>query len=608
MVDDVQPVDAGAPTQPDASHTDETIVPMWKAEDQVALPDPGYQLGELIGRGGMGEVLVAEDLRIGREVAVKRISQAMQGPDAVARFLREARIQARLDHPAICPVYELGTDATGRPYFTMKRLSGETLAQKLAQKAPVQRLLRAFIDVCLAIELAHARGVVHRDLKPSNIMLGDYGEVYVLDWGVARVLVDRRRTTQPVKAVDIQDTPATGSALLGTPGYMSPEQVEGKEVDPASDVYALGAILFEILAGQPLHPRGSGALAATLAQPQQRPSHHAPDRAIAPELDTACFDALARDPAARPSARALADRVQAYVDGDRDLERRKQVAAEQLAEARAQLATGGPDARANAMRLAGRALALDPQAAEAAQLVTSLVLEPPVEMPPDLVRSIEREERAFHRVRSRQGAFTYLSLFALWLVIPFLHVKDWVSLIAFFALLALAATASSLATRNRTGRSSVAVTWVITTSVVLAFSRVAGPFMLTPIVVVVTMMSIVAVPAFRGRLLVVWAALAALLPVVLEWTGLIARTYHVEHGAVVTVSALFDMRSGFDEGTLVVTNVLFMMTAALVAIGLNRSRFSAQRELQIRAWHLRQLLPESATLQTVQPSQRSAAA
>src|SRR3954468_18054161 len=230
------------------------------------LPPPGYQLGGLIGKGGMGEVIAAQDQRIGREVAFKRMRAVHASGDALARFLREARIQARLDHPAIVPVYELGKDAEGRPYFTMKRLAGKTLTHHLAEKdTPRQRLLRAFTDVCLAIELAHSRGVIHRDLKPSNIMLGDFGEVYVLDWGVARVMGGRkRRPTGAMQADDIDsidgEQTMTGD-MLGTPGYMAPEQMRGEEnIGPAVDVYALGAILFEILTHEPLHPRGHAAV------------------------------------------------------------------------------------------------------------------------------------------------------------------------------------------------------------------------------------------------------------------------------------------------------------------------------------------------------------
>ncbi|MBL9019023.1 MAG: serine/threonine protein kinase, partial [Myxococcales bacterium] len=150
-----------------------------------------YTLGDLLGRGGMGEVVNAHDQRIGRDVALKRLTAEAPGATEVNRFLREARIQARLDHPAIPPVYELGTDEQQRPFFTMKRLAGRTLREMINTEQPAsQRLLRALAEVCLAVEFAHQHGVVHRDLKPSNIMLGDFGEVYVLDWGLARVLDD----------------------------------------------------------------------------------------------------------------------------------------------------------------------------------------------------------------------------------------------------------------------------------------------------------------------------------------------------------------------------------------------------------------------------------
>src|SRR5262245_24735311 len=154
---------------------------------------PRYVVGGVIGKGGMGEVRAARDVDIGRDVAVKRMRAGDPAPGELARFVREARVQGRLDHPAIVPVHELGVDDDGRPYFTMKRLAGTTLAEILGRDdaaAHRPRMLRAFVDVCLAIEFAHARQVVHRDLKPANIVLGDYGEVYVLDWGVARVTGD----------------------------------------------------------------------------------------------------------------------------------------------------------------------------------------------------------------------------------------------------------------------------------------------------------------------------------------------------------------------------------------------------------------------------------
>src|ERR1700733_12360537 len=166
------------PTDPtlDAKTQDDgladTKVPTLPTPRLEAWELAGYELGDVIGRGGVGEVIAAHDLRIERGVAIKRMRTEQPSPEAAARFLREAKIQARLDHPAIVPVHELGTDPEGRPYFTMKRLAGTTLAQRLALHEPIQPLLRALVDVCFAVELAHTRHVVHRDLKPSNIMLG----------------------------------------------------------------------------------------------------------------------------------------------------------------------------------------------------------------------------------------------------------------------------------------------------------------------------------------------------------------------------------------------------------------------------------------------------
>ncbi|HEY6175991.1 MAG TPA: serine/threonine-protein kinase, partial [Kofleriaceae bacterium] len=225
----------------------------------------GYEVGELLGRGGMGEVLLGFDEEIGREVAIKRMRRLDPGAEAETRFLREAKIQARLQHPAIVPVHELGRDADGRPYFTMKRLAGMTLYQLLGE--PLQRLLRAFADVCLAIEFAHEHGVIHRDIKPTNIMLGDFGEVYVLDWGVARV-VDEDGSGHPSvrDIVNVEGETQVG-AVMGTPGYMAPEQALGYGMAPALDVYALGCVLFEILTGEPLHPRGTSGAASAIARP-----------------------------------------------------------------------------------------------------------------------------------------------------------------------------------------------------------------------------------------------------------------------------------------------------------------------------------------------------
>src|SRR4051812_1353777 len=255
--------------------------------DPMPTGNARYAFGPMLGRGGMGDIMLATDIQIGREVAVKRMRDAR---GSVSRFLREARIQGRLEHPAIVPVHEVLTDSAGHPYFVMKRLTGTTLHDIIvasrddslestaAGRHSRTRLLRAFADVCLAVEFAHTRGVIHRDLKPANIMLGDFGEVYVLDWGVTRVLGDDETPGS------LDPTPSGGGgteagAVLGTIGYMPPEQLRGLPVDRRADIYALGCVLFEILCGEPLH---QPTLTSVFDDYDPRPSSRTPQRNIPP--------------------------------------------------------------------------------------------------------------------------------------------------------------------------------------------------------------------------------------------------------------------------------------------------------------------------------------
>ncbi|HWU90082.1 MAG TPA: serine/threonine-protein kinase, partial [Kofleriaceae bacterium] len=580
---------------------------------RLALPAIGYELGAPIGRGGMGEVIAAFDRRIGREVAIKRMRSAHPSDEATARFLREARIQAWLDHPAIVPVHELGTDDAGRPYFTMKRLSGRTLAQRISEGAPQAHLLRAFVDVCLAVERAHARGVIHRDLKPSNIMLGDYGEVYVLDWGIARVLSE---TPAPGAAPEVEpaspDPDPSGrtgappdaseastrtGTVLGTPGYISPEQLEGDPAGPPADVYALGAILFELLAGEPLHPKSpQKAIASTLATPREAPAHRRPDRAIPPELDQVCHDALAEDPAERPTAHQLAHQVQAYLDGDRDLERRRTLAAQQLRSAHAVLASQDPDGRTTALRRAGRALALDPESTEAAELVSALILEPPsVASSPRLAESLDRHEQAIARDRSRKAILAYLSVFALLPIVLLMDVHSWTMVVACYATLGLGALSSWV--HVRTGRPSVPVVLVLTFALAILFTRIASPFILTPLLICCAIAALTSIPAIAERpwLVMAWTICAVMAPFFLEWAGVLDPTWEVGSHWIAVHGDMFYASGKSEEISLVLANLLFTIIVAWFALVISRRRLVAQRQLYVQAWHLGQLVPGSAT-------------
>lgn len=240
-----------------------------------------YQEGGLIGWGGMGEVRAAFDRRLNRLVALKVPRSDAAGPRA--RLVDEATLTASLEHPGIVPIYGAGQGEDGRPYYTMPVVRGRSLGAAIAQGERLQHV-RAFLDVCDAVAFAHDRGVLHRDLKPSNILVGDFGETLVVDWGLA-------------------GAPGPSSGALGTAQYAAPEQQRGGQLDERSDVYGLGAILHELLSGAPPHDDGG----------QRRRTELHP-----PELAAVVRRALEPEPDRRyPSAQALAADVLAWFEGRR---------------------------------------------------------------------------------------------------------------------------------------------------------------------------------------------------------------------------------------------------------------------------------------------------
>ena len=290
------------------------------APDDDAPPDltgTRYELGERIGRGGMGAVYAARDAALDREVALKVLDLALDDADA-ARLAREARILARLEHPGIVPVHDVGTLADGRVFYTMKRVRGLRLdehvraldagdASRGAAGALAERL-RLFARICDAVAFAHAHGVVHRDLKPENVMVGAFGEVLVLDWGIAKVLGagdEPPPAAMPARAGDAERTQP--GAILGTPGYMAPEQARGESAaaDERSDVYALGGVLRFLLAGR--GPRDAGAEDAAIPRPLRSVCRRALDPM--PERRYASVGELAADVARHEAGeRVLAHR------------------------------------------------------------------------------------------------------------------------------------------------------------------------------------------------------------------------------------------------------------------------------------------------------------
>ncbi len=357
-----------------------------------------FDVLDSLGQGGMGTVVRAWDPTMQREVAVKVPSGLERDP----RFVAEARITGQLGHPNIVPVYELGETDDGLPFYAMKEIEGRSLRDVLTdlrsggRHAPpwtLHRLLSDFVQVCNAVGYAHARGVLHRDLKPGNIMLGPFGEVFVVDWGLAG-LIESEAPTGPDESVlrSLSGINTLTGAAVGTPGYMSPEQTGQTDhaLDARSDVWSLGAILYELLTLQPACP-GRTALARILEAVQGPPADprvRAPELGISDEIAELCMSALATRPGDRPeSALELGEGVTAHLDG-----RLKRERALALVERAAQAAEAASAQRLRAVGLRADASALlaeIPSHAPASDKLPGWTLEDEAEQ---LERSADRSQ------------------------------------------------------------------------------------------------------------------------------------------------------------------------------------------------------------------------
>lgn len=241
----------GAPASEAPEVAGGTLAPPAEPAVSGDPPPSRYTLGEPLGAGGVGEVRAAHDAVLRREVAIKRLIRDL--PGTRDRFVAEAQVTAQLDHPNIVPVHDLGVDADGRLYLAMKRVRGRSLAELLeSPDAPVlEGRLDIFRKVCDAVAFAHARGVLHRDLKPDNIMVGAFGEVLVMDWGLARAVGARDAPVQ-VDRFEGDALRTRDGQVAGTPAFMAPEQAEGRldALDARTDVYGLGAVLYTLLTGR----------------------------------------------------------------------------------------------------------------------------------------------------------------------------------------------------------------------------------------------------------------------------------------------------------------------------------------------------------------------
>lgn len=312
--------------------------PDWPASATPASepPESRYAMDRLYAEGGIGQVWRARDKQLHREVALKTLRPELFKHGRVrSRFLQEAQITGQLEHPGIVPVYELvAAPRSGAPFYSMRFVHGRTLVQASrdyhrARRAGAEEplglvsLLSAFVAVCNTVAYAHSRGVIHRDLKGENVLLGDFGEVLVLDWGVAKVLGDTDedgRMRLEGQCLPAEATQTVQGDIVGTPAYMAPEQAEGRLdlIDSRTDIYGLGAILYEILTGQPPFT-GSNTVAVLEKLVRDAPT---PPRELWPDvpqtLEAACLRALSKAPAERhASATALGLEIQTWQEVQR---------------------------------------------------------------------------------------------------------------------------------------------------------------------------------------------------------------------------------------------------------------------------------------------------
>jgi tRNA A-37 threonylcarbamoyl transferase component Bud32/WD40 repeat protein len=289
---------------------------------RLAAVDRGRyaESGELA-RGGLGRILRARDRHLGRTVALKEMLRG--GYEAERRFVREALITARLEHPSIVPVHDAGRDDSGAPFYAMKLVGGRPLTDVFASATTTAERLAIvprILAVADAIAYAHSQKVIHRDLKPGNVLCGEFGETVVIDWGLAKDLEvtedEAHAETEAMDVPHLSGTQTVDGAILGTPAYMAPEQAAGADVDERADVYAIGAMLYELLSGAPPH-RGDtldDVLRRVIAGDLEPLQRRAPD--VPADLGAIVAKSMQRDPAARyRSARELADDLRRYVTG-----------------------------------------------------------------------------------------------------------------------------------------------------------------------------------------------------------------------------------------------------------------------------------------------------
>ena len=540
------------PTYPlgvDDNSDTESIAPMTNpqaAGEVPALLSQRFIAGAEIGRGGMGVVFRCHDAELGRDVAIKVLKGG--GPDLRSRLAREARLQSRLQHPSIIPVYDIERSA-GNELIVMREVSGQTMRAILRKQAMARRgLLSALSRVCMAIDYAHARKVIHRDLKPENIMMGEFGEVYIVDWGLAI------------------ETDAEVQSIGGTPGYTAPEQLEGRATE-RSDTYSLGKILLEIL--------DPGEL-------QDAP----------PELLAIATRACAEDASTRPTARQLADVIDRFLDGARDLALRKQIAVDAAGAARDAMAAND---RRVAMREVGRALALDPDHGDARSVLRDLLTAPPAQLPAEVGARSERERGRAIRAAASAGALGFILTVALLPLEILMGVRspEWFVTRAVLAVGAIVAC-SMLARHQQPTRAALGVAFAFSIATISCTSLVAGPFVLIPSLAVLISASLASLGGRRWVVLTTCVGLLMIgLPLALEHLGVVASSYTLGENMVIH-PRLIDFPPTLTPIYFFIKEAVIVVAVVMMLARFRDTLASAEQALAVHAWQLSQLLPNKA--------------
>jgi len=591
--------------------------------------------------GGMGEIRLVRDFRVGRDVAMKVVHDKYRDTEAVLqRFMREARVQGRLEHPSLVPVYDLGLRPDGQLYFVMKRIRGWTLkeivsslsagSREMTERYPRRKLLAAISQLCLALDFAHQNGILHRDVKPANVMLGDFGEVYLLDWGVAKVLgadesvgglaptwAEIREETAPGStpgstpgaagsaAPTHEEALTDAAAVIGTPGYAAPEQLihADHQLDGRVDVYGVGMLLFEILAQEPYFDRRTrppDLAMKTLQGINGRPSARAPERDIPPELDEICAKATALKPDDRfADLRQVHDALEGYLAGERDVElradlaRKHQEAAARSAEKALEGGAEANDHRRRAMAELGKTLALRPESPEAMGILVKLITEPPVRVPTEVQNQLDKNATDHLGQVLKMGPLTYGAFL---LVAPFfliMGIRDYPLIITAGLMLVGAIVTCLVGAKSPRDIHQYLLAVFVTACLGIA-SRMVGPFLLIPSVLAINAQSFALFQSTRRALIFASiASLAIVVPFGLEVAGVIDPSYVFGDGHMIVMPHALSLPE-VPTLLLLLVAVLGSMFVSAYWAGLVRADINkAETQIALQTWQLRQLVPAS---------------